>query len=52
MQLFKELLGSDVGLMSLAGLVFMLGMAVFFIRYFLRHMREDESRERHRLGSR
>jgi hypothetical protein len=51
-QLFKELLTSDVGLMSLAGLVFMLGMAVFFIRYFLRHMREDEARERKRLGTR
>lgn len=51
-QLFKELLGSDVGLMSLAGLVFMLGMGVFYIRYFLRHMREDESREQQRLGSR
>jgi hypothetical protein len=51
-QLFKELLTSDVGLMSLAGLVFMLGMAVFFIRYFLRHMREDEAREQKRLGTR
>jgi len=52
MQLFKELLGSDVGLMSLAGLVFMLGMGVFYIRYFLRHMREDEAREQQRLGTR
>jgi hypothetical protein len=27
--------------MSVAGIAFMLGMGVFFVRYFLRHMRED-----------
>lgn len=37
----KDLFTSDVGLMSLGGIGFMLGMGVFFVRYFLRHMRED-----------
>ncbi|MFT7774072.1 DUF3149 domain-containing protein [Roseateles sp.] len=44
MSVFKDLLSSDSGLMSLAVLTFMLGMGGFFIRYFLRHMREDERR--------
>jgi hypothetical protein len=52
MQVFKELLSSDVGLMSLAVIVITLGMGGFFIRYFLRHMREDEAREKQRLGPR
>lgn len=41
MHALKDLFTSDVGLMSLAGLSFMLGMGVFFVRYFLRHIRED-----------
>jgi len=40
----KDLFTSDVGLMSVGGLAFMLGIGVFFIRYFLRHMKEDEER--------
>jgi Protein of unknown function (DUF3149) len=44
MHALKDLFTTDVGLMSLAGLAFMLGMAVFFIRYFLRHIREDAAR--------
>ncbi len=39
--MLKELFTTDVGLMTVIGLSFMLGMGVFFIRYFLRHMRED-----------
>ncbi|WP_428424898.1 DUF3149 domain-containing protein [Methylibium sp.] len=41
MHALKDLFTSDVGLMSLAGITFMLGMGVFFIRYFLKHIRED-----------
>jgi len=41
MHALKDLFTSDVGLMSLGGIVFMLGMGVFFVRYFLKHMRED-----------
>jgi hypothetical protein len=41
MHALKDLFTSDVGLMSLGAIVFMLGMGVFFVRYFRRHMRED-----------
>jgi hypothetical protein len=44
MHALKDLFTSDVGLMSLVGIVFMLGMAVFFVRYFLRHMKEDAAK--------
>ena len=46
MHALKDLFTTDVGLMSAAGIVFMLGMAVFFVHYFLRHMQEDEAREK------
>lgn len=41
MHALQDLLTSDVGLMSLFTIVFMLGGGAFFIRYLLRHMRED-----------
>jgi hypothetical protein len=41
MRIVQELLSTDVGLMSAAGIVFMLGMGVFYVRYFLRHMEQD-----------
>jgi hypothetical protein len=41
MHALKDLFTTDFGLMSVAGIAFMLGMAVFFVRYFLRHMKED-----------
>lgn len=44
MQALRELFTTDVGLMSVGGIAFMLGMAVFFVRYFLRHIREDADR--------
>ena len=44
MSALKELLTTDVGLMSIGGIAFMLGMAVFFIRFFITHMNEDEAR--------
>lgn len=44
MHALKDLFTSDVGLMSVAGIAFMLGMAVFFVRYFVTHMQEDEAR--------
>jgi hypothetical protein len=40
----KDLFTTDVGLMSVAGIAFMLGMGVFFVRYFLRHIQEDSDR--------
>jgi Protein of unknown function (DUF3149) len=44
MAVFKDLFTSDVGLMSVVGLTFMLGMGAFYIRYFLKHIREDGER--------
>jgi hypothetical protein len=35
MKLLQDLLFTDYGLMSLIGIVFMLGMMVFFARLFL-----------------
>lgn len=46
MQALQVLFGSDVGLMSLAVIAITLGMGGFYLRYFLRHMHEDEARER------
>ena len=44
MHALNDLFTSDVGLMSVGVIVFMLGMGVFFVRYFLRHMKEDAER--------
>jgi hypothetical protein len=44
MQALKELFTTDVGLLSVAVLAFMLGMGGFYLRYFLHHMKEDEAR--------
>ncbi len=41
MKLLTDLFSTDYGLMSISGIVFMLGMGVFFIRYFNRKMNED-----------
>lgn len=43
MRLMQELFSTDVGLFSVAGIVFMLGMGVFYLHYFLRHMAQDEA---------
>ena len=48
MRLFSELITSDAGLMSAAGILFMLGMGVFYFRYFMKHMHDDEARARQR----
>ena len=39
------LFSTDYGLMSVAVLLFIIGMAVFFIRYFVRMMARDEARQ-------
>ncbi|MBK7791066.1 MAG: DUF3149 domain-containing protein [Betaproteobacteria bacterium] len=38
---WQELFGTDVGLLSLAVIVFMLGIGVFFVRLFLRKMNSE-----------
>ena len=41
MKLLIDLFSTDYGLLSLAVIAFILVMAVFFARYFIRHMEED-----------
>lgn len=48
MHALKDLFTSDAGLMSMAVIAFMLGMGAFFIRYSLKHMRDDEASARRR----
>ena len=46
MHAFSDFITTDYGLMSAAVILFMLGMGGFYVRYFLKHMHEDEARER------
>ena len=41
MKLLNDLFTTDYGLMTVAGLTFMMGMGVWFVRYFMRKMDED-----------
>ena len=41
MRILSDLFSTDVGLMSIGGIIFMLGMGVFYVRYFMKHMKED-----------
>ena len=43
MKLLTDLFSTDYGLMSITGIIFMLGMGVFFMRFFRRKMDEDAS---------
>jgi hypothetical protein len=40
MALMKELFGTDIGLLSLATIGFIIGMAVFFVIWFMRKSRQ------------
>lgn len=44
MKLLNDLFSTDYGLMSIGSIIFMLGMAVFFVRFFRRKMDEDSQR--------
>jgi uncharacterized membrane protein SirB2 len=46
MHALKDLFTSDVGLMSLAVIVLVLGIGVYLIRYALKHMRDEEASAR------
>ena len=48
MHAFVDLFTTDYGLMSIGGIAFMLGIGIFFLRYFFNHMHEDEAREKAR----
>ena len=45
MRALTELFTTDVGLLSLAVLAFMLGMGGYYLRYFIKHVREDTARQ-------
>ncbi len=36
MKLWQDLFGTDYGLMSIAGIIFMILMALWFVRFFIR----------------
>ena len=40
MKLWQDLFGTDYGLMSISGIAFMIGMAIWFVRFFLRKIAE------------
>jgi len=41
MKALSDLFSTDYGLMSVAVIAFMLGMGVWFIVFFIRHVNED-----------
>ena len=43
MHALKDFLTTDYGLMSLVAIAITLGMGVFFARFFVKNMREDEA---------
>ena len=46
MQALKLLFTTDIGLMSLFTIMFIVGMGVWFRRFFARHIAEEEARQR------
>ncbi len=46
MHAMRDFFSTDYGLLSAGVILFMLGMGVYYVRFFLRHMHEDEARER------
>ena len=44
MQVLKDLFSSDIGLLSLGTIVFIIGMGAFLVRFFLRRIHDEESR--------
>lgn len=51
MHALRDFLTTDYGLMSLVVIVIVLGMATFYVRYFIHHMHQDEEAERARLAA-
>lgn len=48
MKAIADLFSTDYGLFSVAGIAFMIGMAIWFYRFFNRKMTESEGAERSR----
>ncbi len=45
MKLWQDLFGTDYGRMSIAGIAFMIGMAIWFVRFFIRKASETPQAE-------
>ena len=52
MHALVDFFSTDYGLMSAGVIAFMLGMGVFFVRFFVSHMHEDERRAQRPGGMR
>lgn len=46
MHALRDFFSTDYGLLSAAVIAIMLGMGAFYVRFFLKHMHEDEARAR------
>ena len=46
MKALIDLFSTDYGLLSAAVIAITLGMGAFYVRFFLKHMHEDEARAR------
>jgi hypothetical protein len=46
MHALRDFFTTDYGLLSAAVIAFTLGMGVFYYRYIMNHMREDEAKAR------
>lgn len=49
MKAIADLFSTDYGLFSIAGIAFMIGMAIWFYRFFNRKMAESERAERSKV---
>mgnify|MGYP000040529027 CR=1 FL=1 len=45
MKLIHDLFSTDYGIMSISGIVFMLGMGVFFVKFFTNKMNESAAKD-------
>lgn len=45
MKLWQDLFGTDYGLMSIAGIAFMIFMAVWYVRFFIRKVNEKPRKD-------
>jgi Protein of unknown function (DUF3149) len=50
MHALQDFFSTDYGLLSAAVIAITLGMGVFYVRFFVKHMQQDEARERARLA--
>ncbi|MFZ6751279.1 DUF3149 domain-containing protein [Undibacterium sp. Ren11W] len=50
MKLLSDLFSTDYGRASIAGIAFMIGMGVFFIRFFIRKMDEETLAEQKKIN--